>query len=127
MQKEIDEKKFIEHAKYSDNLYGTSIAAIENVTKAAGKNILLDIDVQGALQVKESSFKAHYVFVSPPSLEILERRLRDRGTESEETLKKRLEAAKREIAHKGVFDHVVTNDTLEKAYKDFESYLMRFT
>lgn len=114
-QKMIKEGAFLEWAEVYGNLYGT---AKEPVLKALnqGRDILLDIDVQGAFQVREKlGPEAVLVFILPPSLEELERRLRARSTEDEATLKRRLEEAKREIAQAHRFDYLVLNDILEEA------------
>lgn len=88
----------MEHATVHKNLYGTSIRAVQNVA-AAGKCCILDIDVQGARQVRKRSnqIRAIFVFVKPPSVEELEKRLRGRGTESEEQIQTRLAASKIEL------------------------------
>ena len=114
-QKMLKEGAFLEWAEVYGNLYGT---AKEPVLKALnqGRDILLDIDVQGAFQVREKlGPEAVLVFILPPSLEELERRLRARSTEDEATLKRRLEEAKREIAQAHRFDYLVLNDILEEA------------
>ena len=100
------------------NIYGTSFAAVRKVSKS-GKICLLDIDVQGAELVKKSDLKAAYVFIAPPSMKELERRLRGRGTETEDAVLKRLENARTEMAKKdvdGFFDAVIVNDDVDKAY-----------
>ena len=92
----------------------------------AGVICILDIDVQGVKSMKKTSFQSNYIFVSPPSLEILEQRLRGRGTETEESLKKRLEAAKVDMVYgeaSGNFDLVIINDKLDEAYNKLETFL----
>lgn len=119
MEREIAEGKFLEHAHVHQNIYGTSFAAVRAVSRQ-GKICLLDIDVQGAEAVKKSTLNAAYVFISPPSMDELERRLRGRGTEAEEAVLKRLENARTEMAKKdvpGFFDAVIVNDDLDKAYE----------
>ncbi|KAF9995784.1 hypothetical protein BGZ79_010497 [Entomortierella chlamydospora] len=125
MQQLIEQGRFLEHAVFSANHYGTSKAAVQDVVDS-GKICILDIDLQGVRRVRESGLPARYVFVRPKSLEILERRLRDRGTESEEAIQRRLSKAKEEWSF-GMdptnFDHVVVNDQLDYAYKDLHDYL----
>ncbi len=111
----IREGAFAEHAEVHGNLYGTTIKEIE-LARQSSDGVLFDIDYQGARQIKAHFPEAVGVFVLPPSLEELERRLRGRGTEDEPTTRRRLEAAKREIAHYGFFDYVVVNDDIERAY-----------
>lgn len=96
MVKRVDNEEFLETAEFSGNMYGTSIAAVELV-QAAGKVCVLDIEIEGVKQIKKSHLNAFYVFVEPPSIEELERRLRGRGTETEESLRLRLETARQEI------------------------------
>ena len=101
--------KFLEHANVHGNFYGTSIAAVENV-KDTGKICILDIDVQGCRQCRKVQLPGTYVFISPPSFPELEKRLRGRGTETEDKIKKRLANAKGEMDARnepGLFDHEV--------------------
>ncbi|KAF2894850.1 hypothetical protein ILUMI_11320 [Ignelater luminosus] len=124
MEDEIATGKFIESATFSGNMYGTSKAAIQNVCEQ-GKVCVLDIDVQGVKQVKNTILRPWYIFIKPPSIKSLEQRLRSRKSETETSLMKRLEVAIREIAYgemAGNFDVVIINDDLEHAYghlKDF--------
>jgi guanylate kinase len=108
-------RSFAESAEVHGNLYGTTIKEIE-LARATSDGVLFDIDYQGARQIKAHYPEAIGVFVLPPSLSELERRLRGRGTEDEPTTQRRLEAAKLEIAHYGFFDYVVVNDDIDKAY-----------
>ena len=98
--------------------YGTSVAAVESVQQQ-GKICILDIDVQGVRNVKKSSLDAIYIFIAPPSMEELEKRLRGRGTETEEAVVKRLKNAKEELDYgtEGNFDRVFTNDDLDATFK----------
>lgn len=116
-RKQIDEERFAEWANVHGNYYGTSKDTLERFF-AAGKSVLLDIDVQGA-----ASLRAAYpdrcitVFVTPPDLKTLEERLRARGTDSEEVIQKRLANASKELAQSRHFDYRITNDDLESAYQ----------
>lgn len=113
---------FLEWAEYSDHCYGTPRASIEGQL-AAGKQIVLEIDVQGAFQVRAKMPEAHLIFIEPPSLEVLEQRLRQRGTESEETVHKRMKAASAELARKGDYDMVLMNDDLDRATDELVAYV----
>ncbi|KAH7512467.1 hypothetical protein FEM48_Zijuj12G0093800 [Ziziphus jujuba var. spinosa] len=118
MEKEIKDGKFLEFASVHGNLYGTSVEAVE-VVADEGKRCILDIDVQGARSVRASSIEAVFIFVSPPSMAELEKRLRARGTETEEQILKRLRNAKAEIEQglsSGIFDHILLNENLEECY-----------
>ena len=117
IKKEIDEGKFIEYANVHGNYYGTSVAAVESVS-STGKICILDIDVQGVQNVKKSSLDAIYIFIAPPSMEELEKRLRGRGTETEEAVLKRIKNAKGELEYgtEENFDRVFTNDDLDKTF-----------
>jgi len=118
MRAEIEAGKFIETAEYSGNLYGTSKESVHRC-KSRGKICVLDIDSQGVRSLKKvSNLTPVYVFVKPPSLSALEERLTSRKTETEESLKKRLDAAREEMAfgeERGVFDAIIINDDLDKA------------
>ncbi|KAL6107986.1 guanylate kinase 1b isoform X2 [Pungitius pungitius] len=125
MQEGIDNGDFIENAVFSGNMYGTSKAAIEDVL-AMNKICILDVDIQGVKRIKETDLNPIYISIQPPSMEILETRLRDRQTETEESLQKRLEAARvdMELSNEpGVFDAVIINDDLEKAYEELKDML----
>ncbi|KAM0827291.1 hypothetical protein ACQ4PT_068287 [Festuca glaucescens] len=122
MEKEISEGKFLEFAHVHGNLYGTSIEAVEAVTDE-GKRCILDIDVQGARSVRASSLEALFIFVCPPSFEELEKRLRARGTETEEQIQKRLRNAREELDQSntpGLFDHFLVNGDLEACYENLK-------
>jgi guanylate kinase len=103
----------LEWAEYAEHLYGTPRAPIEAAV-ADGRIVVLDIEVQGALQVRDQDPDALLVFLSPPSFDELERRLRARGTEREEDLARRLDIAHREVAERDRFDVVVVNDDLDR-------------
>ena len=90
---------FLEWAEYSGNCYGTPRSSVEE-HRAAGENVILEIEVQGAFQVREKVPDATLIFIEPPSLEELERRLRSRGTEDEEAIARRMETAKVELSRK---------------------------
>lgn len=104
----------LEWAEYSGNLYGTSWAAIE-APLARGRDVLLEIEVQGARQVRERLPEAVLVFLLPPSLGALEERLRTRGTDDPGEIERRLAIARREIATLDLFDYAVVNDDLAAA------------
>ncbi len=104
----------LEHAEFAGNGYGTPRAAVQE-RLAAGNPTLLEIDLQGARQVRARTADAQLVFLSPPSHEELEHRLRGRGTENGEDVRARLERAKQELAAVAEFDVVVVNDDVERA------------
>jgi guanylate kinase len=108
---------FAEWARVHNNLYGTSKKEIDLARADPWRGVLFDIDYQGARQIRAAYPEAVGVFVLPPSLTELERRLRARGTEDEATATRRLEAAKSEIAHYGFFDYVIVNDNIDDASK----------
>ncbi|XP_070817125.1 guanylate kinase 1b isoform X2 [Chaetodon trifascialis] len=125
MQEGIDKGDFIENAEFSGNMYGTSKAAIEDV-QAQNLICILDVDIQGVKRIKETDLNPIYISIQPPSMEILETRLRDRQTETEESLQKRLEAARIDMElskEPGVFDVVIINDDLERAYEELKEIL----
>lgn len=108
---------FAEWAEVHGNFYGTPLRAAQN-SLAAGRDLLFDIDVQGAAQLKKTMPEAYFIFILPPSRAVLEQRLRGRGSESEESLAKRLANAKAEIAEAEWFDALIVNETLDEAYAD---------
>ncbi|CAL8309586.1 unnamed protein product [Lota lota] len=125
MQEGIDNGDFIENAEFSGNMYGTSKSAIEDV-QAKNLICILDVDIQGVRNIKETDLDPIYISIQPPSMEILEKRLRDRQTESEESLQKRLDAARQDMElskEPGVFDVVIINDDLDKAYGELTAIL----
>ncbi|XP_060737673.1 guanylate kinase 1b isoform X1 [Tachysurus vachellii] len=126
MQESIDNGEFIENAVFSGNMYGTSKLAIEDV-QAKNRICILDVDLQGVKNIKQTDLNPIYISIQPPSIEILEKRLRDRQTETEESLQKRLEAARVDMERSkepGIFDIVIVNDDLEKAYERLKSALI---
>lgn len=113
---------FIEWAEYSGNCYGTPKDKVREHLDA-GANVILEIEVQGALQVKEKFPDAQLIFVMPPSLEALEERLRGRGTESEEVIQRRLDTAKVELEEKMKYDYQLVNDDLDEAFQKLRGYI----
>jgi len=126
MQAEIDEGKFIEHADVHGKFYGTSSKSVQDVA-SAGKVGILDIDIQGVKSVKASHLDPLYIFIEPPSMAVLEQRLRGRGTEKEEAIQKRLANAQGEMDYgakkAGNFDFNLVNDELEGAFGRLEAWL----
>ncbi len=113
---------FLEWAEVHGNLYGTGAAEVEQRCQN-GQDVLLDIDVQGAVQVRQRSTPIT-IFIAPPSLPTLEQRLRGRGTESEETIARRLENAKAELAAVSAYDYLIVNDRLEEAVESLCSIII---
>lgn len=111
----VEQDQFAEWAHVHGNMYGTSLSEIEIARKTAN-GVLFDVDYQGARQIKARMPEAIGVFILPPSLAELERRLRGRGTEDEPTTLRRLQAAKGEIEHYGFFEYVIVNDDIQRAY-----------
>jgi guanylate kinase len=110
----VQEDRFVEHAEYNGRLYGTSHDAIDEPL-ARGHDVLLEIEVQGAAQIHERRPDARFVFLVPPSLKVLEQRLRGRGTDAPEVVARRLAIAGNELRAVSGFDYVVVNDRLEDA------------
>ena len=115
-QKTLDEDGFLEHAQFVGNYYGTPKAYVEK-PRNEGKNVLLEIEVEGAKQVISKCHGSDVVtiFLIPPSMEDLEQRIRKRGTESEEVIQQRLAKAQRELELKYAYDYPVINDTVKSA------------
>lgn len=123
-QRLVDEGAFAEWAEVHGNYYGTSLAEIERAKRAGALGILFDIDFQGARQIRARVPEVISVFILPPSLEELERRLRSRASEDEPTVQRRLAKAKLEISNYSMFDYLVVNDDLEKAFERMKSILV---
>ena len=126
MEKAIANDEFIESAVFGGNMYGTSKAAVRKV-QSAGKVCILDIEPQGVEQVKKTDLNPILIFNNPPSVEALEQRLRKRNTETEETLKKRLEAANSEIAYgltPGNFHKIIHNIDIDQSYQEFRDFII---
>ena len=128
----ISKKAFIEHAQFSGNYYGTSIAAVNHIVEIEKKIAVLDIESQGVQLVHalKPSLNCHYLFLKPPSLQVLEERLKSRGTETPESLGKRLGEAKKEMTwYEGgtngvtIFEKCIVNDDLERADAEFKAYI----
>lgn len=112
--------EFIESAEIYGNLYGTSQKWI-NETIDSGNDVLLEIDSQGAQQVRKIFSNVVNIFVLPPSLEVLESRLKDRNQDSKEVIAKRMDAAKEEISHVSEYDYVIINDNMDIALRELVS------
>lgn len=118
----IQEGKFLEYATVHGNYYGTSFQYLHQAMEQ-GMNVLLDIDYQGAFQLKKKMPEAILVFILPPSLEDLRERLTSRGRDDDEVVKLRLQNAEEEILQYSHFDYVVVNEDLEQAYEQLASIL----
>jgi guanylate kinase len=119
----IENDELLEWAVYNNRYYGTPLGPIDE-TLEDQRDILLDIEIQGARQVRERRPNAVMYFIAPPSLEELERRLRRRGDTSEEDIEDRLEIAKSEMAEAPeLFDHIIVNDNLDQAISELEGLI----
>ncbi|HRP69664.1 MAG TPA: guanylate kinase [Turneriella sp.] len=123
-EKRIRENKFLEYARVLDNYYGTEYAEIERIFNASCYPVL-DIDIQGADALRKKRLPLVTFFIVPPSLEVLEKRLRARASESEEEVLKRLQLARVEIEEKNKFDHVIVNDDLKTASDELIAVVRR--
>lgn len=122
-KEKIEKNDFLEYAKVYGNYYGTPKSkVIEEIKK--GRNVILEIDIQGALQIKESYPKGIFIFVMPPSMEELKNRITSRGTDSREVILKRMECAYHELNYAFKYDYVIINDDLEEAVKVVDSILI---
>jgi len=121
-QELIAQNAFLEHARVFDNFYGTGSAQVEQ-RFAAGQDVLLEIDWQGAQQVRRAMPGARSIFILPPSRAVLEQRLRERRTDSAETIARRLADAATDMSHYREFDYVVVNDDFARATREVGSIL----
>ena len=117
-----ERNELLEHAVYVGNRYGTPRAYVQQMLDE-GKNVVLDIEVQGARQVHESMPDAVMIFLIPPSLEELKRRLTNRGTETEEKIQERLQRAREEYAETDIYQYIIINDQLEVAVDELCSII----
>ena len=119
------EGAFLESAEVHGEWYGTLIRDVERVLNS-GKDIILEIDVQGALQIRGKIPESILIFVAPPSMKVLERRLRERGTENEAILQLRLRNARREIEQMNLYDHVIVNDSAGPASEMLKNIILDY-
>ena len=125
-EKRVANNEFLEHAQYAGNCYGTPRDYVLGLLER-GVSVILEIDVQGAQQVKRSMPESVSVFILPPSYEELEHRLRGRGTETPEKIERRLAAAKREMEAASGYDYRIVNDDLDAAYAQLRGIFIRET
>lgn len=116
----VERGEFLEHARVYDHLYGTGLQAVRD-SLAAGGLVLLEIDWQGARQVRERLPDARTIFILPPTRRTLEERLHARSTDSDEVIQRRLQDARRDIGHWNEFDFVVINDQFDRAVEDLHA------
>jgi guanylate kinase len=109
-----------EYAQYCDNYYGTPREKVMEKL-AEGKHVILEIEVQGAMQIREKCPDAVFIFIAPPSVEELRNRLSGRGTETADVIEKRVSEAAHEISFADRYDYVIVNDRLEDAIEDFRT------
>lgn len=119
-RKNIDEGQMLEYAQYGRYFYGTPLKPVRKWLDE-GKNVFLIIEVKGAAIVREKFPQAKSIFVLPPSMEVLEKRLRGRNSDTEESIMRRMTIAREEIARAGEFDYIVMNDALETAVEEFSA------
>lgn len=119
----IKEDGFLEYACVYDNYYGTPRAYVEDIIKQ-GRDVILEIDIQGALKVKEVYAEGVFIFILPPSMEELRNRIKKRGSETEKSLVKRFTSAYKEINYVSKYNYMVINDTVENAVKKLESIII---
>ena len=120
--KAVENDEFLEWAEFSGNCYGTKRKFVEKSLNN-GEHVLLEIDTQGALQIKKKMPEAVLLFIAPPSYEELEARLRGRKTETEEAIQKRLNFVEFEKQNSKYFDHIIINDTVENAVSQIEKFI----
>ncbi|MCR4796769.1 MULTISPECIES: guanylate kinase [Ruminococcus] len=117
-EQRIADGKFIEHAEYCQNLYGTLSSEVDGRLEK-GLNVILEIEPQGAMKIREKRPDALFIFIVPPSIGELRRRLKKRGTETDEVIEERISKAAWEISQAEKYDYIIVNDALEDAVSDF--------
>ena len=118
----IKKNVFLEHATVFDNYYGTSQEKVKTFI-SQGKDVILELDWQGAMQVK-SKIDCYLIFLLPPSIDDLKKRLIDRNLDENEIIEKRINKAKSEISNSGIYDFLILNDKFETALKDLKSIIL---
>lgn len=118
----IQNKQLLEYAEYVGNYYGTPLEYVEN-TLEQGKDVFLEIDVQGAIQVRELMPEGVFIFLTPPDLNELESRIVNRGTDSDEVIAKRMKTAREELELMKYYDYSVVNDTVDNAVQKIEAII----
>jgi guanylate kinase len=135
----IAEGAFLEHAKFGGNYYGSSKKAVQDVAEGRGKDInggtaegpricIFDIEMEGVKQLKKSQLDPRICFIQPPSVDVLEQRLRGRGDTSEDSIQKRLAQAKNELEYaktEGKNDKVIINDDLDRTFSELDEWVMK--
>ena len=119
----VKDDEFAEWAEVHGNLYGTSVREID-LAKKSHRGVVFDIDYQGARQIKTRAPDAVAVFILPPSMAELERRLRSRASDDEETVQRRLSNARQEIDHYAFFDYLIVNDDIDQAHKKLDAIVI---
>ena len=119
---QIESGQMLEHAEFCGNYYGTPQAYVEQML-SAGKNVILEIEVQGAMQVQKKHPEGVYIFIMPPSMQELRARLTGRGTETAEVVEQRLKTAEREIQYMNKYNYIVVNDDVDKAVDRFSAIM----
>lgn len=120
----IKNNELLEHARFVDNDYGTPKSYVEE-QRNLGKNIILEIEVEGAKQIIKKCPDAVSIFIVPPTMEELERRIRGRKSDDEETILKRLSKARREMQETSIYKYVVCNDTVEQTTKEIREIILK--
>ncbi|WP_040211631.1 guanylate kinase [Clostridium polynesiense] len=120
--KKIEDEDFLEYAEVYGNLYGTPKSKVESVLNS-GKDVILEIDIQGALKIKEKVSEAIFIFILPPSMEELKQRIIKRGSETPESLTTRFKAAYQEINFISKYDYAVVNETIEESVNKIQGII----
>ena len=121
-KEKIEANDFLEYAEVYDNFYGTPKSNVEQLLES-GKDVILEIDIQGALKVKENTEEGVFIFILPPSMEELKQRIINRGSETPESLMRRFNSAYQEINYISKYNYAVVNDTVENAVNKIENIL----
>ncbi|CAG2158656.1 unnamed protein product [Oppiella nova] len=125
-EKSIERQEFLEFTQFSNNYYGTSKKAVKDVQNC-GKICILDVEIEGVKNLKKTDLNPRFVFIKPPNMDVLEKRLRSRGTESEDAIQRRLKRAIDEMQFgetNGVFDLTIINDRIDDAYNDLRQFIV---
>jgi guanylate kinase len=123
-KEKIKKNEFVEWAEVYGNYYGTLKAEIDRITNC-GKNCLLDVDVQGGLNISKALPQTNLIFIFPPSMKELKRRIMERNTDDKKNIKIRFKNARKEMSFSGVYQYHITNDDFERAYRELKELVLK--
>lgn len=123
-EKAVENNELLEHAEYVGNYYGTPKAYVDSL-REQGKNVILEIDIEGAKQVMEKEPDCVSIFLVPPTIDTLRKRIKGRGSDDDETIDKRVKVAEKEIAQKDIYKHIVVSDNIKRTANEIKEIIKK--